>query len=111
MINHVPGHSSVHGNQLTVDKGISIVTQKFHHAGNILRFANSSGRMLIPVGVRKGFRHACSPILADVNPSRGYRIHAHLSAQTYRQGVRQCGNASLGGGIAFRIGLGLKSTG
>src|SRR5690554_2341891 len=46
-----------------------------------------------------------------INPARADAIHPDIGPQAHRKGMSQCNDATFGGGIGFRVRLGLQRPG
>ena len=97
MVDHLTSHAAIDADVLARDEASLVATEEEHHMGNVHGVAHAAGRLLRGIGA---FVHG----VGGVYPSGGDGVDPRPPRQAHGQGVREGGNASLGG----RVALGLR---
>ena len=98
VVNHLPGHAAVYADVLARDEACLVATEEQHHVGNVHGVPHPGGRLLS--GIRTLVIGVCR-----VYPAVRDGVHPGPARQTYRLSMCECGNATLGGGVALGLRL------
>ena len=98
VVDHLTGHAAIDADVLARDEACLVATEEEHHMGNVHGVAHTASRLLR--GIRT-FVHG----VGRVYPSGGDGVDPRPSRQAHGQGMREGGDASLGGRVALCLRL------